>query len=40
MTKKEQEHLYNIQNVPIDEETLRNQRMESNYETKRQEICV
>lgn len=30
MTKKEQERLYNIQNVPIDEETLRNQRMASN----------
>lgn len=40
MKQKEQEHLYNIQNVPVDEETLRNQRMASNYETKRQEICV
>lgn len=30
MTKKEQEHLYNIQDVPIDEETLRNQRMVNN----------
>lgn len=30
MTKKEQKRLYDTQNVPIDEETLRNQRMVSN----------
>lgn len=30
MTKEEQKRLYDTQNVPIDEETLRNQRMESN----------
>ena len=30
MTDKEKKRLYDTQNVPIDEETLRNQRMESN----------
>ena len=30
MTKKEQKRLYDIQDVPIDEETLRNQRMVNN----------
>lgn len=30
MTDKEKKRLYNTQNVTIDEETLRNQRMVSN----------
>lgn len=30
MTDEEKKRLYNIQDVPIDEETLRNQRMVNN----------